>query len=149
MLCKDVMLTLVYKCTRETSVYECAKMMRDEKIGFVPVIDSSRKVVGVVTDRDIAVRMVAANRPGSMPVSEIMSTGPFLSCAPDDDLRALERKMAQMKRSRALVKDEAGELVGVISLADIAQFERSPTQIGRLMREVGRRESVAITRIVV
>ncbi len=149
MLCKDVMLTLVYKCTRDTSAYECAKIMRDEKIGFVPVIDSSKKVVGVVTDRDIAVRIVAANRPASLPVSEIMSTGPLLTCGPDDDLRELEQKMAKMKRSRALVKNDAGELVGVISLADIAQFERSAAQMGRLMREVGRRESVAITRIVV
>lgn len=146
MQCKDVMLTLIFKCEESTTVAECAQLMRDEQLGFVPVLDKQSAVVGVVTDRDLAVRVVAEKRPLSTPVSAIMSTGPFLSCLPDDDLHELEERMAQTKKARALVKASDGSLLGVISLSDIAQRERSAARTGKLLREVTRRESVSIIR---
>ena len=75
MKCEDVMLTLVFKCDEGSTVAECAQLMRDEQLGFVPVLDAQLTVVGVVTDRDIAVRVVAEGREFSTPVSEVMSTG--------------------------------------------------------------------------
>ena len=144
MKCKDVMLTLVFKCDLQTTVAECAQLMRDEQLGFVPVLDQAMTVVGVVTDRDLAVRVLAEQRDPSTPVSAVMSTGPFLFCRPNDDLHDLEERMAQTKKARALVKDADGSLLGVISLSDIAQRERSAARTGKLLKEVTRRESVAI-----
>jgi CBS domain-containing protein len=146
MKCKDVMLTLVFKCNEQSSVAECAQLMRDEHLGFVPVLDQQLAVVGVVTDRDLAVRVVAEKRGLDTPVSAVMSTGPFLTCKPDDELEELEDRMARTKKGRALVKAKDGSLLGIISLSDIAQRERSATRTGKLLKEVTRRESVSIVR---
>lgn len=145
MKCKDVMLTLIFKCDEATTISEAAQVMRDEQLGFLPVLDGLQ-VVGVVTDRDIVVRVVAERRSIDGPVSAIMSTGPFLTCGPDDDLHELEQRMAQTKKARALVKAEDGSLLGIISLSDIAQSERSAARTGKLLRDITRRESVALVR---
>lgn len=141
MRCEDVMLTLVFKCDEDTTVAACAQLMRREGLGFVPVLDRLHRVVGVVTDRDLALRVVAASLRPDTPVREIMSRGPFLWCQPEDDLRTLEERMATRKKARALVKTRDGSLLGVISLSDIAQRERSAARTGRLLKEVTRRES--------
>lgn len=145
MKCKDVMLTLVYRAVEDTSVAECARIMRDEHLGFVPVVDVEGTVLGVVTDRDLAIRVLAERLPLTTRVSEVMSPGPFLTCAPEDDLRHLEKRMADQKKGRALVRDELGALVGVISLSDIAQHESSLARTARLFQAVTRRESVSLT----
>ncbi len=146
MKCEDVMLTLVFKCDETSTVAECAQLMRDEQLGFVPVLDAQLNVVGVVTCRDLAVRVVAEQLALSTPVSEVMSTGPFLSCEPDDELHELELRMAREKKTRVLVKACDGSLLGVISLSDIAQCERSAARTGMLFREVTRRPSVSLVR---
>ena len=146
MKCKDVMLTLIFKCDENTTVSECALLMREEQLGFLPVLDTQANVIGVVTDRDLALRVVAEGRSFDTKVRDIMSTGPLLSCSPDDDLHELEQRMAQTKKARALVKAEDGSLLGIISLSDIAQRERSASRTGKLLKEVTRRESVALIR---
>jgi CBS domain-containing protein len=146
MKCKDVMLTLVFKCNVKSSITECAQLMRDEHLGFVPVLDEDLEVVGVVTDRDIAIRVVAEQRDPNTAVSAIMSPAPFLTCAPEDDLHELEERMAKSKKGRALVRARDGALLGIISLSDIAQRERSAARTGKLLKEVTRRESVSIIR---
>ena len=146
MLCRDVMLTLVFRCHEDMSAAACAQTMRDENIGFMPVVNGKGDLIGVVTDRDLALRVVAAGKPASTPVREVMSPGPIVTCEPDDNLRVLEQRMAEAKRSRALVLSRQGALLGVISLSDIAQAERSASRTGRLMRDVSRRESAMIAR---
>jgi CBS domain-containing protein len=144
MKCEDVMLTLVFKCDPGSTVVQCAQLMRDEQLGFVPVLDEKRVVVGVVTDRDLAVRVLAEGLPADTKVSEVMSEGPYLTCSPEDDLHELEQRMASEKKMRALVKAPDGSLLGVISLSDIAQSERSAARTGRLLKEVTRRQSVSL-----
>lgn len=144
MKCEDVMLTLVFKCDEGSTVAECARLMRDEHLGFVPVLDAALQVVGVVTDRDLALRVVADELPHQTLVGQVMSKGPFLTCEPEDDLHELEQRMAQMKKARALVKATDGSLLGVISLSDIAQRESSAARTGKLLKEVTRRESVQL-----
>ncbi len=145
MRCRDVMLNLVYTCPENDSVLECARKMRDEKIGFIPVTAADGQLVGVLTDRDIAVRVVAENKPLTTPVRQVMSVGGLVTCTPDDDLLFLEKRMASEKKSRAVVL-EKGRLVGVISLSDIARRETSIRRTGALLRDVTQRESVAIAR---
>lgn len=144
MKCEDVMLTLIFKAGLTSTVAECAQLMRDEELGFLPVLDDQFRVVGVVTDRDLATRVVAEHRPSTTPVIEVMNKGPFLSCEPDDELEALEQRMASEKKARALVKAPDGSLLGIISLSDIAQAENSEARTGRLLKEVTRRGPVAL-----
>ena len=79
-----------------------------------------RSLVGVVTDRDIAIRAVAEGRPATTPVGEIMTPNP--DCVtPDDDLERVERLMADRQIRRVVVVDDTGECVGIIAQADLAR----------------------------
>lgn len=147
MQCRDVMLTLVYKCTEVSTAAECARLMRDEKLGFVPIVDPAGKLIGVVTDRDLTVRVLAVEKPGTTVLSDVMSPGPVLTCRADDTLESLEKRMGEQKRSRAVVVDTAAKPIGIISLSDIARVERSATRTSRLLREITERESAAIVHV--
>jgi len=139
MRCRDVMERVVSRCHESLTVQTCAQMMRDENIGFMPVLDLEKQVVGVVTDRDLALRVLAEDLPPTTPVGDVM-TRDVRICRPDDDLRTAEAKMASTRKSRLVVADEQGRCVGVISLSDIAQAD-SRARAGGVLRAITRREA--------
>ena len=94
--------------------------MRDKDCGVVPVIDDARRVIGVVTDRDIAIRVVAAGKSPDTRLNEVM-TPSANTCTADDDLRDVERKMAELQVRRIPIVDAGGRCLGIISQADIAR----------------------------
>ena len=145
MKCKDVMLSHVYKCRETDTAGKCARIMRDEKIGFVPIVDKDDKLVGVITDRDLVVRLLASSQSSLTSVGKVMTVGELVTCRPDEDLRALEARMSKLKKSRALVTDAEGKCVGVVSLSDIAQTEEAG-RAGTLLNQITHRESVQIAR---
>ncbi|MEW5739306.1 MAG: CBS domain-containing protein [Myxococcota bacterium] len=146
MLVRDLMLVKVYSCRESDRAIDCARLMRDEKIGFVPVLNENDQLIGVVTDRDLALRLVAADLPASTPVSRIMTRTPLLSVRPDDDLQLLERKMSEERRSRAVVIDREGRLAGVVSLSDVVAAEPSPQRAAQLLKDIASREAVTVLR---
>jgi CBS domain-containing protein len=136
MLSQDVMKKNVECLAPRESVESAARMMRDSNIGFLPICENGGKVLGTLTDRDIAVRMVAEGMPGSTPVEKVMSRE-VISCKPSDDLKKVQKLMAQHHKSRILCI-ENGRLVGVISLSDIA--DRDGAGAAQTMKEVSQRE---------
>jgi CBS domain-containing protein len=122
----------------ETSVEIAAAWMRDAQIGFLPVCSVTGQVLGTITDRDIAIRVVAAALPAATAVREAM-TPRVIAVHPDDNMRNAESLMGAEQVSRLVVIDDDGRLVGVISLSDIAAHERAG-RAGRVLREVARRE---------
>ena len=141
MFCRQVMKSDVARCMETLSVQACAEMMRDDNIGFLPVMDADKQVVGVVTDRDLAVRVLADDLPAETPVGQVM-TRDVRICRPDDDLLAVEWKMSSTRKSRLVVVDDAGHCVGVISLSDVAQAD-SRSRAGGVLRAVTLREAPA------
>ena len=141
MLCADVMKKDVRRCRETVSAADCARMMRDGNIGFVPVVDVHDEVVGVVTDRDLALRVLAERLPGETPVGTVM-TRDVRVCHPEDEVQAAGRKMAQVRKSRLVVTDARGRCVGVISLSDVAQAD-SRAHAGGVLRAVTHREAPA------
>jgi CBS domain-containing protein len=69
-----------------------------------------------------------------------------MSVRPDDDLRVLERKMSEQKRSRAIVIDKAGHLAGVVSLSDVVAAEPSAERSAQLLKDISSREAVSVLR---
>jgi CBS domain-containing protein len=138
MLCRDVMKRKVFVCREDDTVAQCARVMRDEGIGFIPVVDDQGLVSGVVTDRDLAVRVLADELPLELPV-EVVMTRDVRICRAKDPLRTAERKMAEVKRSRLVVVDDARRCVGVISLSDIAQSDNR-IHAGHVLYEVTQRK---------
>jgi CBS domain-containing protein len=139
MLCTDVMKKNVVACSEGDSLHWCAQLMRDWKIGFLPVVDGRNRIIGILTDRDIAVRGVAENKPAFTEAREVMTNDP-ITCRADDTLRLAEDKMVAARKSRIAIVDEAGHCTGVISLSDIAQAENR-RRTGELVRAVTRREA--------
>lgn len=108
-------------CTTEDSLEQAANLMAQHDCGCLPVVDGkSGRVVGVVTDRDIAVRGVARGQSPAAKVSEVMTASPR-NCGPDADLADVERTMAERQIRRMVVVGDAGRCVGMIAQADLAR----------------------------
>ncbi|MBI4510439.1 MAG: CBS domain-containing protein [Deltaproteobacteria bacterium] len=118
---------------------EVARIMRDENVGFVPIVtdETSRRLVGVITDRDLAMLVVAEHRDPRRTAVGYLASREIITASPDEDLGDVERKLADAELRRLPVVDEHGAVVGVVSLHDIAQRE-DPLQTGRVFREVSK-----------
>jgi CBS domain-containing protein len=139
MRCDEVMKSNPQCLERSQSVRAAACAMRDNNFGFLPVCEQG-KVLGVITDRDIAIRCVAEGKDINTPVEQLMS-GQVVACRPEDDIQKAQQLMGRAQKSRLLVVDAQGKLVGVISLSDIAQLEADSDNVARTMREVTDRET--------
>jgi CBS domain-containing protein len=123
------------KCCKDSdSVIQCAKLMRDRSIGFVPICDDAQKPIGAVTDRDLAIRVLADGRSPDEPIATFM-TRDVIGCKPDDDVSEVARLMRDHKKSRVMVCDDGGKLLGVVSLQDIAESE-SEEEAGETLQQV-------------
>jgi len=139
MLVEELMTSEVEVLDVGTSVREAARRMRDLNLGFLPIVDDAQQLVGVLTDRDIALRVVADDRPLDIPVDEVM-TEEVISCRPDDDVERAEELMRVNQKARLVCLDEGGRVAGVLSLADIAQYE-DETRAGSVIADVTERET--------
>lgn len=122
------------------NVFSAAERMKARNIGFLPVCDESGAVVGTVTDRDLAIRVLGERRnPESCLVGEVMTGGP-ITCTTDDDVHTVEELMAEAHVSRIVCVDDDRCPIGVISLSDIAQEEKGG-RAAAILREVSAREA--------
>jgi CBS domain-containing protein len=118
----------------EKSVAYAAQMMRDEDVGYAPIVEGER-LVGAVTDRDIAVKVVAEGKdPEQTSVREIASTE-LVTVNPKQELDEALRLMASHQVRRLPVIEEDGRLVGVLAQADVAQ-EADAKDTGRMVEEI-------------
>lgn len=121
MKAQDIMSRNPTCVTPDTPIVDAARLMKRENIGVVPVVESegSRRLVGVLTDRDIAIRAVAEGRDGgSTSVGHIM-TSEVRSAAPDDSVNDVMALMGREQVRRVPIVDDRGALVGIIAQADI------------------------------
>lgn len=107
-------------CTPETTVQEAATQMADSDCGCLPVVDEDRRVVGVITDRDIACRCVATGKDATTPVAEVM-TSQTQCCGPDDDVEQVAQVMREAQVRRVPVVDGSGWCLGMVAQADLAR----------------------------
>jgi CBS domain-containing protein len=133
MRCEEIMKKDVQCVSPRDTVEGAAIRMRDENVGFLPVCDQAKKVLGTLTDRDIVVRVVASRTPVTTPIETVM-TREIVACRPQDDIQKAEQLMMQKHKSRIMCIDDAGRLVGVISLSDLAQHEDATRALDMLRR---------------
>lgn len=116
---RDVMSSPVITVKENATVEEAAKIISSYPIGALVVVDDSGKPTGIITERDIVMRVVAKNLlPSKVKVKEVMTT-PLITIEPSMDLREVARKMSRLGVRRLPVM-EGGELVGIVSSRDIA-----------------------------
>ena len=119
MKAKEIMSKTPSVVTPDTSVQEAARMMQTEDVGVLPVVDSqgSRRLVGLITDRDIAIRVVAEGRMSAM-VSDAMTSN-LRTAKPDDSVKDVMDLMGSEQVRRIPIVDDTGAIVGIVSQADI------------------------------
>lgn len=117
----------VLLCSPSTSIREAARKMKEADAGFLPVGENDR-LVGMVTDRDIAIRAVAAGKGCETTVREVM-TSEVEYCFEDEDIAEAAAKMGELRVRRLPVLNRDKRLVGVISLGDIAKGDGKCAEI--------------------
>ena len=135
---RDVMTSNPCTIDADKPVAYAAKMMRDEDVGLAPIVEGD-KLIGMLTDRDIAIRVVAEGRdPGHVTVKEVASKQ-VVTIDPQQDLDEALRIMAKHQVRRLPVVEEDGKLVGVVAQADVAR-EGDDAQTGELVEEISKQE---------
>ncbi|MGA2714666.1 MAG: CBS domain-containing protein [Bryobacteraceae bacterium] len=109
----------VSSCRPESNLAELAEVMWKQQCGALPMLDSSGRVMGIITDRDICIALGTRNIRASDVLARDVSPPRVFSCSPDNDARDALKTMAVQEVSRLPVVDEAGQLVGILSIDDI------------------------------
>ena len=131
---RDLMTSNPCSIEADKPVAYAAKMMRDEDVGLAPIVEGE-KLVGTLTDRDIAIRVVAEGKdPESTTVREVATTR-LVTIDPEQDLDEALRLMAQNQVRRLLVVEADGRLAGVVAQADVARHA-SDEKTGDLVEQI-------------
>lgn len=140
MKCEDVMTKDPTCCLPEESVEEAAKKMTRNDVGSLPVIESeeSKKIVGILTDRDLAKKVVGEGfDPQSVQVKEVMTKN-VITCYKDDDLQRAMDAMADYQLRRIPVLDNGNRIVGIIAQADIATRLDQPEKTAYVVKDISK-----------
>lgn len=124
--------------TPDASLQEAARLMKEQDVGLIPVVDGngSSKLVGVITDRDIAIRVVADGRETKgTKVSEAMSGMPE-TCGAGDSVDSVMELMGRKQLRRVPIVDESGNLVGIVAQADIVLQAKSDGKSERTIEKI-------------
>ena len=139
MLAKEIMSPDPQCCTPDDTLRDAARMMADNDCGCLPVVDDTtgKRVIGVLTDRDIAIRGVARGKTPDTKVNDVMSPAPAC-CSAEDDVEVVERIMVEQQVRRVPVVNADGRVVGMIAQADLARDNRaaSDREVGRIVEKI-------------
>jgi CBS domain-containing protein len=136
--CIDVMTKKPVACLPDDTASKAAQLMRSMDVGSIPVIESrqTNKLIGIVTDRDLALQVVADDRnAGSVKVGDVM-TKELVTCRTEDNIQMAVEAMAQNQLRRIPVVDGDQMLAGIISQADVAMRVNQPDETGEMVREI-------------
>jgi len=116
-------------CTPKSTLTEVAKMMVDNDCGQIPVVENlaTRKLAGVITDRDITTRIVAEGKNSSEAFASDCMSSPCITVKPEDSIQSCCALMEANKIRRVPVVNANDEVVGIVSLADVARHENAST----------------------
>ena len=137
----DAMTSQVSTAAPTDTVRKVAQVMAHVETGAVPIVENG-KVVGLVTDRDIVLRVVAEGRSFDSPISEAMSEGEVQSVREDDVLADATAKMASHQIRRLVVLDGSGKLTGILSLGDVAK-DYGAKQVGKTLEDISAETGLA------
>lgn len=122
-------------CAPETNIRDVAKMMAENDCGEIPVLDERSRPIGVVTDRDIACRIVGQGKDPDRTTARDAMSSPVITVTPEDDVAEAIDKMEENQVRRVPVVDDSGACCGMIAQADIARAA-SEGDIAELVRDV-------------
>lgn len=142
MKAQDIMTRDPVCCTPTDTVQQAARLLQEYDCGCLPVVEDqqSRRLVGIITDRDITCRSVARGWSADTSVEAVMSPNP-VCCSPEADVREVERIMVERQVRRVPIENAEKSCIGIIAQADIALAEDrglSDKEVGRLVEQISR-----------
>lgn len=136
---KDLMTHHSATCTMNSNLEQVSLSMWNGDFGIMPILDAQQRVIGVITDRDIAMATALQHKsPGTINVGDVAHQKSIAICAPDDEVELALEHMETAKVRRLPVVDASGKLAGMLSLADVAAYASS----------AGKKNSCSPTRLV-
>jgi len=136
--CNEVMTKYPVCCLPTDRVAKAAELMKSGNIGSIPVIENeqTQKLVGIVTDRDLAMRIVAEERDASATKVDGVMTRKVVSCFAEDDVQKALDAMTKQKLRRIPIVDHDNRIVGIITQADVATRINQPEKTAEMVKEV-------------
>jgi CBS domain-containing protein len=136
--CEEVMTKNPVCCLPSDNVANVAAMMKRENIGPIPVIENeqTRKLVGIVTDRDLAMKVVAEGRDAKSTKVESVMTHKVVTCRAEDDLQKALDTMSEHQLRRIPIVDTNNKILGIISQADVATRVNQPDKTAEMVKEI-------------
>ena len=136
--CNEVMTKNPVCCLPTDMVAKAAQLMKSENIGSIPVIENEQteKLVGIVTDRDLALRIIAEGRDAKSTKVEAVMTRKVVSCLAGDDLQKALDAMAEHQLRRIPVVDNDNKVLGIIAQADVATRVDQPEKTAEMVKEI-------------
>ena len=136
--CNEVMTKDPICCWPNDSVAKAAELMKSGNIGSVPVIENEQiqKLVGIVTDRDLALKIVAKGLDAKSTKVEAVMTHKVVTCLADDDLQKALDAMAEHQLRRIPIVDNNHRVVGIIAQADVATRADQPEKTAEMVKEI-------------
>jgi CBS domain-containing protein len=126
-------------CTPDSTAQDVALLMKEHDCGSIPVVErlETRRLVGTVTDRDLAIRGLAAGRGPDTKVRELMTNDP-IAAGPEDEAEIVREVMVAQQVRRVPVVDENGAVVGIVAQADLALEDgaASDQEVGRIVEAI-------------
>lgn len=136
--CEEVMTPNPVCCLPTDNVIRAADLMKRENVGPIPVIESeeTRKLVGIITDRDLALKVIAKGCDPSTTQVESVMTRKVVSCRLDDPLQKAMNLMSEHQLRRITIVDKSNAILGIISQADIATRGNNPEETAVVLKEI-------------
>ena len=136
--CSEVMTKSPVCCLPNDMVVNVAELMNSGNIGSIPVIENeqTKKIIGIVTDRDLALKIVAKGLDAKSTKVEAVMTRKMITCRADDDLLKALDAMAEHQLRRIPVVDADHKIVGIIAQADVATRVDQPEKTAEMVKEI-------------
>ena len=136
--CADIMTPNPIWCLPKDTVQRIAELMKQNNIGSVPVIENeqTQKLIGIITDRDLALKIIAEGRDAKSTKVEAVMTRKVITCRGDDDIQVALNSMSEHQIRRILIVDYVNKILGIISQADVATRVDQAEKTAEVVKEI-------------
>jgi CBS domain-containing protein len=146
--CGEVMTKDPVCCVPDDTVVKAAQLMKGKNIGSIPLVDNehSKKLIGIVTDRDLALEIVAEGRDPKTTKVEAVMTYNIVTCRAEDNLQEVMDVMSEYQLRRMPVVDHENKLVGIIAQADVATRTNQPQKTAEVLKGISQPNIIMLER---
>jgi len=136
--CNEVMTKNPTCCLQNDTVLKAAELMKNENVGSIPVVENeeNKKLIGIVTDRDLTLKIIAAGLDAKSAKVDAVMTHKVVTCRTEDDLQKALDAMAEHQLRRIPIVDANNRVVGIIAQADVATRVDQPEKTAEMVKEI-------------